>query len=247
MIVRRLAGLEERVGISYADPIRDEHGWAFTGGRYVDDIEGMRFLSEAYLRTDPQFSGHVSAPVLWDREQKRIVNNESSEIIRIFGAHAPQLELYPEPLRAEIDTLNDRVYHTVNNGVYRCGFARTQHAYEHAFAELFETLEMLEALLGERRYLLGDVLTEADWRLFPTLARFDAVYNGHFKCNLRRLIDYPNLWGYTRELYQLPGIAETVVLDEIKRHYYMTHPWINPSRIVPAGPLLDFDAPHGRG
>jgi putative glutathione S-transferase len=156
-------------------------------------------------------------------------------------------ELYPAALATEIDAINDRVYETLNNGVYRCGFARSQSAYEAAFAELFASLDWLEQLLASRRYLLGGELTEADWRLFPTLVRFDPVYNGHFKCNLRRLIDYPNLWGYTRELYQLPGIAQTVEFDEIKRHYYMTHPSINPSRIVPLGPQIDFDAPHGRG
>ncbi len=250
MIVRDLMGLESAVGISYLDPIRDARGWAFTGGKFVDEIEGMRFLAEAYVRTDPTSTRHVTAPVLWDRDAKRIVNNESSEIIRMFesrsfGGGGP--ELYPAALVAEIDAINERVYETLNDGVYRCGFARSQAAYEAAFWPLFETLDWLEGLLGSRRYLLGEQLTEADWRLFPTLVRFDAVYNGHFKCNLRRLVDYPNLWGYTRELYQLPGIAATVVLDEIKRHYYGTHPSINPSGVVPLGPLLDFEAPHGRG
>ena len=249
MIVRELMGLADAVGISYIDPIRDERGWAFTGGRYVDQIEGMAFLSEAYLRTDPAAGGHVTAPVLWDRETKRIVNNESSEIIRMFelgafGGEGP--ELYPAALAQEIDAINARVYESLNNGVYRCGFARSQAAYEAAFWPLFETLEWLEGLLASRRYLLGDRLTEADCRLFPTLVRFDAVYYGHFKCNLRRIADFPNLWGYTRELYQLPGIAATVELDEIKRHYYYTHPSINPSRIVPLGPQIDFEQPHGR-
>ncbi len=250
MIVHELMGLGDAVGISYLDPIRDERGWAFTGGRFVDEVEGMSFLAEAYLRSEGAFDGRVTAPVLWDREAGRIVNNESSEIIRmfetgVFGGAGP--ELYPAALAAEIDAVNERVYETLNDGVYRCGFARTQAAYEAAFVALFATLDWLEGLLGERRYLLGDRLTEADWRLFPTLVRFDAVYHGHFKCNLRRLVDYPNLWGYTRELHQLPGIAATVTLDEIKRHYYITHPEINPSRIVPLGPALDFDAPHGRG
>lgn len=248
MIVRQLKGLEQAVGISHLDPIRDERGWAFSGGLYRDEIGGMRFLSEAYVASDPEYGGRVTAPVLWDREAGRIVNNESSEIIRMFNSSplGDHLDLYPETLREAIDAINARVYDTVNNGVYRCGFARTQAAYEHAFLALFETLDWLEALLDERRYLLGEVLTEADWRLFPTLVRFDSVYVGHFKCNLRRIVDYPNLWGYTRELYQVPGIAETVALDEIKRHYYMTHPSINPSRIVPLGPRIDFDAPHGR-
>ena len=249
MIVRELMGLGEVIGISYLDPIRDERGWAFTGGRFVDEAEGMELLAEAYLRTEGDFDGRVTAPVLWDREAGRIVNNESSEIIRmfetgVFGGTGP--ELYPQELAAEIDAVNERVYETVNDGVYRCGFARTQAAYDAAFGPLFDTLDWLEALLGERRYLLGDRLTEADWRLFPTLVRFDAVYHGHFKCNLRRLVDYPNLWAYTRELHQLPGVAQTVALDEIKRHYYMTHVSINPSRIVPLGPAIDFDAPHGR-
>ncbi len=249
MIVRELMGLGEVVGISYLDPIRDARGWAFTGGRFVDEAEGMKFLAEAYLRTEGGFDGRVTAPVLWDREAGRIVNNESSEIIRMFetgafGGAGP--ELYPRELAAEIDAVNERVYETVNDGVYRCGFAGTQAAYESAFGPLFESLDWLEGLLGERRYLLGDRLTEADLRLFPTLVRFDAVYHGHFKCNLRRLVDYPNLWGYTRQLYQLPGVAQTVALDEIKRHYYMTHVSINPSRIVPLGPAIDFGAPHGR-
>jgi putative glutathione S-transferase len=250
MIVRELMGLQQSVGISYLDPIRDVRGWAFTGGRFVDEVEGMRFLSEAYVRSDPAYCGRVSAPVLWDREQGRIVNNESSEIIRmfetgVFGGEGP--ELYPAALATEIDAINERVYETVNNGVYRCGFARTQAAYDAAFRELFATLEWLEQLLGERRFLLGEQPTEADWRLFPTLVRFDAVYHGHFKCNLRRIVDQPNLWGYTRELYQWPGVAATVSLDEIKRHYYGTHHTLNPSGIVPLGPELDFEAPHGRG
>jgi glutathionyl-hydroquinone reductase len=251
MIVRELMGIGDAVGISYVDPIRDERGWAFTGGRFVDPVEGMEFLGEAYQRTDPGYGGRVTAPVLWDREAKRIVNNESSEIIRMFELGAfgggGGIELYPSSLAAEIDAINDRVYTTVNNGVYRCGFARTQAAYDAAFGPLFETLDWLEALLGERRYLLGDRLTETDWRLFPTLVRFDAVYYSHFKCNLRRIVDYPNLWGYTRELYQLPKIAQTVELDEIKQHYYGTHVELNPSRIVPLGPEIDFSAPHGRG
>jgi putative glutathione S-transferase len=248
MIVRKLERLESAVGISHLDPIRDERGWAFTGGIYEDPVEGMRFLSEAYERTAPGYSGHVSAPVLWDREERRIVNNESSEIIRMFNASplASGPDLYPESLREGIDTINHRVYETVNNGVYASGFARRQAAYERAVTALFESLDWLDQLLGERRYLLGEVLTEADWRLFPTLVRFDPVYVAHFKCNLRRLVDYANLWPYARELYQQPGIAETVALDEIKRHYYMTHASINPTGIVPLGPLIDFEEPHGR-
>jgi putative glutathione S-transferase len=249
MIVRGLKGLADVVGISHVDPIRDQRGWAFTGGLYTDEIEGMRFLSEAYIRAAPDYAGHVSAPVLWDREHERIVNNESSEIIRMFNASplASGPDLYPADLREAIDDVNGRVYETVNNGVYRSGFARSQAAYESAVGALFDSLDWLEQLLSERRYLLGDELTEADWRLFPTLVRFDPVYVGHFKCNLRRIVDYPALWGYTRELYQLPGVSETVALDEIKRHYYMTHASINPTRIVPVGPAIDFGSPHGRG
>jgi len=248
MIVRLLKGLEAAVSISYLDPIRDQRGWAFTGGGYTDEIEGMRFLAEAYVRSAPEYAGRVTAPVLWDREQRRIVNNESSEIIRMFDASplASGPDLYPAPLREEIDAINARVYETVNNGVYRAGFARSQRAYDQAVAALFDSLDWLEGLLAGRRYLLGSERTEADWRLFPTLVRFDPVYVGHFKCNLRRLVDYSALWAYTRELYQLPGIADTVSLDEIKRHYYMTHAQLNPTRIVPAGPLIDFDEPHGR-
>jgi glutathionyl-hydroquinone reductase len=250
MIVRELLGLQEAVGISFLDPIRDERGWAFTGGCFVDQVEGMSFLAEAYVRTDPRVGGRITAPVLWDREAGRIVNNESSDIIRMFetgafGGEGP--ELYPAALAAEIDAVNERVYETVNNGVYRCGFASSQEAYEAAFAPLFETLDALEQRLARNRYLLGQRVTEADWRLFPTLVRFDAVYYSHFKCNLRRIVDYPNLWGYTRELYQFPGVAATVELDEIKRHYYGTHRSINPTGIVPLGPAIDFGQPHGRG
>jgi putative glutathione S-transferase len=250
MIVRELESLQPVVGISYLDPIRDERGWSFTGGRFVDRVEGMRFLAEAYERSDAPTGTRVTAPVLWDRQAQRIVNNESSEIIRmfetgVFGGAGP--DLYPPALRTEIDAINERVYETLNNGVYRCGFARSQAAYEAAFWPLFGTLAWLEELLGSRRFLLGAQPTEADWRLFPTLVRFDAVYYSHFKCNLRRLVDYPNLWGYTREMYQLPGVASTVELDEIKRHYYGTHPSLNPSGIVPVGPEIDFAAAHGRG
>jgi len=250
MIVRELMGLGAAVGISYLDPIRDERGWEFTGGRFVDEIEGMRFLSQAYERSGADPGARITAPVLWDREAGRIVNNESSEIIRMFEAGAfggDGPDLYPAALAPEIDAINERVYETLNNGVYRCGFARSQAAYEAAFWPLFETLDWLEGLLGRRRFLVGSEPSEADWRLFPTLVRFDAVYHGHFKCNLRRLLDYPNLWGYTRELYQRPGVAGTVELDEIKRHYYATHRSINPSGIVPVGPAIDFAAPHGRG
>lgn len=249
VIVRRLKRLEGVVGMTVLDPIRDERGWAFTFE--PDPINGFRFLMEAYKATDPAFEGRATVPVLWDKVTRRIVSNSDDEIMRMFNAEFndftdSDLDLYPESLRAEIDALNEFLYHRVNDGVYRAGFAGTQAAYEKAACELFEALDGLEERLATRRYLLGDRITEADWRLFPTLIRFDAVYVTHFKCNLRRLVDYPNLYAYTRDLYQQPGIAETVHFDHIKRHYYMTHPEINPTRIVPIGPELDFTAPHGR-
>jgi glutathionyl-hydroquinone reductase len=254
VIVRRLKGLEDAIGISYAAPYRDQRGWAFPGDGYRDELHGWSFLREGYERTQRGYAGRITVPVLWDREEERIVNNESHDIVRILNADFqdvaahPELDLYPEDLRDAIDALNERIYHRVNNGVYRAGFATTQAAYEEAFGELFAELERLEALLGERRYLAGDRLTEADWRLWVTLVRFDAVYYVHFRCNGRRLVDHPNLWAYARELYQQPGIAETTSLAQIKEHYYTTHDMLNPKRIIPAGPLdADWDAPPGRG
>jgi putative glutathione S-transferase len=258
LLVRKLKGLEDAIGLTVVDPYRDERGWAFRAGDVLppgeaDPLHGWSFLSEAYEASDPGFDGRVTVPVLWDTEAGRIVNNESSEVIRMlnsaFDAFAtnPDLDLYPEDLRDEIDALNERIYPTVNNGVYRAGFATTQGAYEDAVVPLFETLEWLEERLGERRYLTGDRITEADWRLFMTLVRFDPVYVGHFKCNVKRIVDLPNLWAYTRDLYQQPGVAETVNLDHIKTHYYTTHPSINPTRVVPIGPVIDWDEPHGRG
>jgi putative glutathione S-transferase len=247
VIAQRLKGLQNDVGVSYLHPYRDERGWAFTGDGYTDDVNGFTYLAEAYEETEPGYEGRVSVPVLWDRETGRIVSNESHDIMRMFNAASPENGLYPAPLRDEIDRLNERIYATVNNGVYRAGFARTQEAYDEAFTQLFETLAYLERLLGERRYLAGDRITEADWRLFPTLVRFDTVYYVHFRCNGRRIVDHPNLWAYARELYQRPGIADTVAMDEIKTHYYTTHDELNPKRIIPAGPLdLDWGAPHGR-
>jgi putative glutathione S-transferase len=247
VIAHKLKGLEHSVGISYLHPYRDDRGWAFTGDGYNDQINGFDYLAEAYAETEPGYDGRVSVPVLWDRETGRIVSNESHDIMRMFNAAWSEPELYPAPLRAEIDRLNERIYATVNNGVYRAGFARTQEAYDEAFHQLFDTLGELETLLRSRRYLAGDVITEADWRLFPTLVRFDTVYYLHFRCNGRRIVDHPNLWAYARELYQRPGIAETVAMDEIRTHYYTTHDSLNPKRIVPAGPLdLDWTAPHGR-
>jgi putative glutathione S-transferase len=249
MIVRRLKGLEDVVGLSFVDPWRDERGWAFTGNGYADPLHGWSLLSQAYAATDPGFDGRISVPVLWDREAGRIVNNESAEIVRMlnaWGGVGP--DLYPEALRTEIDAVNELVYENVNNGVYRTGFAGSQEAYEEAFTALFQTLAELDARLGSSRYLVGDRITEADWRLFPTLLRFDAVYHTHFKCNGHRLIEYPSLWPYARELYQWPGVAETVRFDEIKRHYYTTHDSLNPTRLVPVGPLgMGWEEPHGRG
>lgn len=268
-IVHSLAGLADAVGVSYLAPFRDERGWAFSGerfevggaadanrwaGEYVDPLHGWSFMSQAYAASEPSFDGRVTVPVLWDTERGRIVNNESSEIIRMFASPdslgalgARPLDLYPEELRGEIDAVNERVYDTVNNGVYKAGFARRQGAYEHAFRELFDSLAWMEELLGRRRYLTGERITEADWRAFPTLVRFDEVYHVHFRCNYRRIVEYPNLWGYTRELYQWPGVAETVAMDQIKTHYYTTHAELNPKRIVPLGPKPDWLAPHGRG
>jgi putative glutathione S-transferase len=246
VIVRKLKGLEDVLPMTVVDPVRDERGWRFSADE-ADPVNGFTFLSEAYAATDPSFEGRVTVPVLWDVREGRIVNNESADIIRMLGAWSDEgPELVPADLRAAIDELNDRVYDAVNNGVYRAGFATTQEAYEEAFDQLFETLDWLDDRLATRRYLLGDRITEADWRLFVTLVRFDAVYVGHFKCNLRRIADYEHLSGYVRDLFQQPGIADTVDLDQIKRHYYSTHPSINPTRIVPKGPALDFWEPHRR-
>ncbi len=254
VIFRRLKRLEDVVSLSVVDPVRDERGWAFRDvpDAGPDPVNGFAYLSEAYLATDSRYSGNVTVPVLWDRETRQIVNNESSEIIRMLGSAFDAFtdareDYYPPELRDEIDAVNTRVYTTVNNGVYQCGFARSQQAYHQAFAALFESLDWLEERLSRQRYLVGDRVTEADWRLFTTLLRFDPVYVGHFKCNRNRIVDMPNLWGYARELYQWPGVAETVNLDHIRRHYYMTHPSLNPTRIVPAGPRMDFTQPHGRG
>ncbi len=216
---------------------------------------GWELMSEGYLASDPHFSARVTVPVLWDTRTAQIVNNESSDIIRMMDApdslgglgHGGELQLYPPALAPEIDDINIRVYGTVNNGVYNAGFARRQTSYERAFTKLFESLQWLEELLGESRYLLGDRLTEADWRLFPTLARFDEVYHVHFRCNYRRIVEYPNLWAYTRELYQWPGVAQTVAMEQIKRHYYTTHDELNPKHIIPLGPAPDWTEPHGRG
>ncbi|HEV2150309.1 MAG TPA: glutathione S-transferase family protein [Longimicrobiaceae bacterium] len=254
IIVRKLLGLEDVVSMSVVDPIRDERGWAFREGEGhgPDPVCGFRFLSEAYLRTDPGYTGRYTVPCIWDRVTGRLVTNNYPDITLDFETefrafHRPGApDLYPEPLRDRIDEVNALVYEDVNNGVYRAGFATRQEAYEEAVSTLFARLDWLEARLAGERYLVGGQLTEADVRLFTTLVRFDAVYVGHFKCNLRRLVDYPALWGYARDLYQRSGFGETVSFDHIKRHYYVTHDRLNPARIVPVGPLVDWDAPHGR-
>jgi putative glutathione S-transferase len=253
IIMRMLKGLESFVGMTVVDPVRDAKGWAFGQGpgHDLDTVNGFRLLAEAYAATDPGFSGRVTVPVLWDRINGCIVNNESADIIRMFNsAFGPLMgntsDYYPSDLRPDIDAINEMVYEKVNNGVYRAGFATTQAAYQEAHDILFAALDELESRLEAQRYLVGNVITEADWRLFTTLVRFDPVYHGHFKCNRRRLVDYPNLWGYTRDLFQQPGVAETVNMDHIKRHYYVTHTTINPTGIVPAGPDIDFLEPHHR-
>jgi putative glutathione S-transferase len=253
LIFRALKGLESVIGVSVVHWLMAENGWTFAEGPGVipDAVNGARFLHEVYTKADPSFSGRVTVPVLWDKKEKTIVNNESSEIIRMFnsafdGAGASPGDYDPRALRPQIEALNARIYDTLNNGVYKAGFASTQTAYEEAVKPLFETLDWLEHMLSSRRYLCGDEVTEADWRLFTTLVRFDCVYHGHFKCNIRRVVDYPHLWSYTRELYQWPKIAPTVNFEHIKRHYYQSHRHINPTGIVPLGPVVDFMAPHGR-
>ncbi len=253
-IVRHLLGLEPTISMSVVDPVRDERGWAFREGQGhgLDPVCGFQFLSEAYLRTDPSYTGRYTVPCIWDRRTGRLVTNNYPDITIEFEtefrayhrAGAP--DLYPESLRRDIDAVNEVVYEDVNNGVYKAGFATGQAAYESAVIALFDRLDWLEARLAHQRYLVGDRVTEADIRLFTTLVRFDAVYYGHFKCNLRRLVDYPSLWGYARDLYQQPGFGDTVNFDHIKRHYYMTHGAINPTRIVPLGPAVDWMAPHDR-
>ncbi len=252
LIWRKLKGLEDKVSISIADSTKNSEGWTFRegGGLIPDTVNGATYLHQVYTKAEPGYSGRVTVPALWDKERGTIVNNESSEIVRLFdaafaGAGATGPELYPPERRHEIEALNARIYETVNNGVYRAGFATSQAAYDEAIGPLFETLDFLDDLLSGRRYLTGGRAVEADWRLFPTLARFDPAYHGNFKCNLRRLVDYTNLWPYTRDLYQQPGIAETIDFDQIKTGYYTIRA-VNPTGIVPAGPEIDFTAPHGR-
>jgi glutathionyl-hydroquinone reductase len=254
LVVRRLKGLEEAIPVSVVDPHMGEQGWWFGEhpGGTPDRVSGKRFLHEVYTLADPGYTGRVTVPVLWDTRKRTIVNNESAEIIRMLNREFDawgdaSVDLYPERLREEIDRVNARIYEAVNNGVYKAGFATAQEVYERAFDALFEALDEMELRLSGRRYLVSDdAPTEADWRFFTTLVRFDAVYHGHFKCNLRRIADYRNLSNYLRDLYQVPGVAGTVNLDHIKRHYYGSHPTINPTGIVPQGPELDFSAPHDR-
>jgi putative glutathione S-transferase len=252
VIGRISKGLEDVIGMSVVDPIRDERGWSFTGGEYVDPINGFGFLSEAYAATDQAYDGRISVPVLWDKQTGRIVNNESADVLRMFSTGfgdlaSDDVDLFPEPHRAEIDALNRYTYRTLNNAVYQAGFTSDQDSYERVVVRLFATLDELDARLADRRFLFGDAPVETDWRVFTTLLRFDAVYGIHFKCSLRRVIDYANLWPYARDLYQQPRIAGTVRFDEIRRHYYCTHPSVNPSRIVALRPDEDWNAPHGRG
>ena len=253
LIFRKLKGLESMISVSVVNSFMGEHGWTFEPdeGVVADPVQEARYLHQIYTTAEPEYTGRVTVPVLWDKHQNRPVSNESAEIIRMFdsafdGVGARAGDYYPQALRTEIDSLNARVYDRVNNGVYKAGFATTQEAYEQAVFPLFEALDELDQRLSQQRYLLGEQITEADWRLFTTLVRFDAVYHGHFKCNLRRINDYPHLAGYVRELYQWPGVAETVNLKHIKEHYYRSHDTINPTGVVPAGPALDFDQPHGR-
>ncbi|WP_299021339.1 glutathione S-transferase family protein [uncultured Photobacterium sp.] len=248
MIFRQLKGLASHIGVSIVSAEMGEKGWVFSE---PEPNYGFRFMHQLYTKAKPDYTGRVTVPVLWDTLTHTIVSNESSEIIRMLNAAFNDLtgnedDYYPESLRRSIDTWNDFIYPSINNGVYRCGFATTQQAYEVAFYQLFAALDKLESHLEDSRYLVGNTLTEADWRLFTTLVRFDAVYVGHFKCNLKRIADYPNIQGYLKELYQYPGIAETVDFDHIKRHYYFSHTMINPTGIVPVGPMLDLTSPHGR-
>ncbi len=255
LIFRTLKELEDLITVSVVHPDMLSDGWSFDAdfpGATGDTLYGLTFLREIYTKANPQISGRVTVPILWDKQQETIVSNESSEIIRMFNTAFNDItgntdDYWPEDLREAIEPVNDRIYETLNNGVYRSGFATTQDAYDEAVTQLFDTMEWLEDRLSEQRYLMGGQVTEADWRLVPTLFRFDLVYHLHFKCNRKRLIDYPNLWAYTRELYQWPGVAATVNFDHIVRHYHFSHETINPHRIVPINPVLNWIEPHGRG
>ena len=253
LIFRRLKKLESLISVSVVSPIMLEHGWTFDidQGSSGDPLHNAKYLHELYTRNQHDYSGRVTVPVLWDKKQQRIVNNESADIIRQFNDAFADLaektpDYYPESLQADIDAINDEIYNKVNNGVYRCGFATTQQAYEDAYEALFAALDTIENQLGTQRFLCGDTISEADWRLFTTLIRFDAVYHGHFKCNRQRLEDYPHLSNYLRHLYKWPGVADTVDFSHIKRHYYISHPMINPTQVVPVGPDIDYSRPHNR-
>jgi len=255
LIFRKLKGLEKHISVSVVHPDMLENGWEFRpdSEQHRDHLHGFRFLHQVYTKAAPEYSGRVTVPTLWDKRKETIASNESAEIIRMFNSAfdglegvSTDLDFYPEPLQAEIDEVNSRVYDTVNNGVYKAGFATAQDKYEEAYRALFESLDWLEERLSSQRYLVGGQLTEADWRLFTTLIRFDAVYYSHFKCNRQRISDFPALSAYVRDLYQVPGVAETVDIDQIKRHYYVSQRTVNPTQIVPVGPALDFESPHGR-
>ncbi|KAA9007048.1 glutathione S-transferase family protein [Histidinibacterium aquaticum] len=259
LVMRKLKDLEPHIGLSVVHPEMLDDGWTFGDdwpGATGDDVYGFPFARDLYIKADPQVTGRVTVPILWDKERETIVSNESSEVIRMLNEAFNEItgntdDYWPQELREEMEPVNARIYDTLNNGVYKSGFATTQQAYEEAVNPLFETMDWLEERLSTRRYLMGERITEADWRLFTTLVRFDPVYHGHFKCNRHRLIDYPNLWAYTRELYQWPTpdggrVADTVNFDHIKHHYYYSHESINPHRVVPVGPDIDYDTPHGR-
>lgn len=255
LIFRTLKGLEDHITISAVHPDMLGEGWTFADdfdGATGDTLFGYPYARDVYTRADPKFTGRVTVPILWDKTQSTIVSNESSEIIRMFNSAFDGItgntdDYWPVDQRDQIEAVNNRIYDTFNNGVYKAGFATTQTAYDAAIVPLFETLDWIEGILSKNRYLIGDQITEADWRLFTTLVRFDPVYHQHFKCNRKRIVDYPNIWAYTRELYQRPGVAGTVNFDHIVRHYHYSHDTINPNRIIPINPVLDFDAPHGRG
>ena len=253
LIFRKLKGLENHIDVSIVHPEMLENGWEFKTypGATGDKLYNADFVHQIYTKAQPSVTTRVTVPVLWDTKTHSIVNNESAEIIRIFNTAFNALtgntdDYYPKALREEIDSVNERVYHDINNGVYKAGFATSQAAYEEAVSSLFNALDWIEARLSKQRYLVGDSITEADWRLFTTLIRFDAVYHGHFKCNKRQIADYPNIFGYMKELYQVDGVRETVNLDHIKRHYYFSHTMINPTQVIPVGPEQDFMSPHGR-
>lgn len=253
LIFRKLKGLEEHIDVSVVHPEMLDNGWEFKEypGSTGDKLYGFDYAHQIYTKAKPEITTRVTVPILWDKQTETIVNNESAEIIRIFNSGFNTLtsnddDYYPEALRQEIDDINEMVYHDINNGVYKAGFATTQKAYEEAVNALFHALDIVEERLSKQRYLVGSNITEADWRLFTTLIRFDAVYHGHFKCNKKQIADYPNIYGYMKELYQVPGVAETVNFDHIKRHYYFSHTMINPTQIIPVGPEQDLMSPHGR-